>query len=133
NINNNSAGAPSDPQNSYHIMASGNEIAWGPEVKLNRHKRLLRPSNDSYGEEFNIQAIQTAKISDDVTLKNTTFLSHTQRDTISTYYYSEIIDPSSFFENRTDFIFKLPKAQIITGLDLRYQRTKAYDDYFFEP
>jgi catecholate siderophore receptor len=133
NINNNSAGAPSDPQNSYHILGGGNTIAWGPEVPLNRHKRLLKPANDSYGEEFNIQAIQTAKIADGVTLKNTTFYSHTERDTISTYYYSEIIDPSWFFENRTDFIFKLPKAQVITGLDLRYQRTTAYDDYFFEP
>jgi outer membrane receptor protein involved in Fe transport len=133
NINNNSAGAPSDPQNSFHILGGGNTIAWGPEVPINRHTRLLRPSNDSYGEEFNIQAIQTAKVSSELTIKNTSFFSHTQRDTISTYYYSEIIDPSYFMENRTDFIFKLPKAQVITGLDLRYQRTKAYDDYFFEP
>lgn len=133
NVNNNSAGSPSDPQNSYHVLASGNEIAWGPEVRLNRHKRLLRPSNDSYGEEFNIQAIQTLKVGDNVTVKNTSFFSNTERDTISTYYYSEIIDPSKFAENRTEVIVKLPKAQINTGLDLRYQRTVAYDDYFFEP
>ncbi|AOS44306.1 Ferripyoverdine receptor precursor [Lacunisphaera limnophila] len=133
NINNGSAGSPSDAQNSYHVQAGGNTIAWGPEVKINRHTRLLRPSNDSYGEEFNIQAIQTLKLSAEMKLKNTSFYSHTERDTISTYYYSEIIDPSYFMENRTEFIYDSPKFTVNTGLDLRYQRTKAYDDYFFEP
>jgi outer membrane receptor protein involved in Fe transport len=130
---NNAPGAPSDAQNSVNVLGGGNSIAWGPTVQLNRHLRLLRPGNDSYGEEFNIQAIQTAKVSSEFSIKNTTFFSHTKRDTLSTYYYSEIIDPSYFMENRTEFIFKLPKFVINTGLDLRYQRTKAYDDYFFEP
>ena len=133
NINNGSAGAPSDAQNSNNVLGGGNTIAWGPEVKINRHARLLRPSNDSYGEEFNIQAIQTAKLSPEIKLKNTSFFSHTQRDTISTYYYSEIVDPSYFMENRTEFIYNSPKFTLNTGLDVRYQRTKAYDDYFFEP
>jgi outer membrane receptor protein involved in Fe transport len=133
NINNNSAGRPSDPQNSYHILGGGNTIAWGPEVPLNRHQRLLRPSNDSYGEEFNLQAIQTAKVSETLTVKNTSIYSNTERDTISTYYYSEVIDPSTFAENRTEFILSFPRWQTNAGLDLRYQRTKAYDDYFFEP
>ncbi len=60
----------------------------GPEVELNRHVRLLKPGNDSSGKEFNIQAIQTAKISDTVNFKNTTIYSRTKRDTLSTYYYS---------------------------------------------
>lgn len=133
NTNNNSAGAPSDPQNSVNVIGGGNTIAWGPTVQINRHQRLLRPGNDSYGEEFNIQAIQTAKVSSDFTIKNTSFFSHTKRDTLSTYYYTEIIDPSYFMENRTEFILKYPKVVVNTGLDLRYQRTKAYDDYFYEP
>jgi len=130
---NNAPGAPSDPQNSTWVIAGGNTIAWGPEVEINRHVRLLKPGNDSSGKEFNIQAIQTGKVSDTVTIKNTTIYSHTKRDTLSTYYYSEVIDPSEFAENRTDFIFKFPKGTLITGLDLRYQATTAYDDYFFEP
>jgi len=130
---NNAPNAPSDPQNSTWVKADGNNMAWGPEVAFNRHVRLLKPGNDSSGEEFNIQAIQTAKISDTVNFKNTTIYSHTKRDTLSTYYYSEVIDPSEFAENRTEFIFKFPKGTLNTGLDLRYQRTVAYDDYFFEP
>lgn len=130
---NNAPGAPSDAQNSVNVIGGGNTIAWGPTVQANRHVRLLKPGNDSDGNEYNIQAIQTLKVSPMLTVKNTTFWSYTKRDTLSTYYYSEIIDPSIFAENRTEFIFKFEKGTLNTGLDLRYQRTKAYDDYFFEP
>jgi outer membrane receptor protein involved in Fe transport len=133
NINNGATATPSDPQNSRNILGGGNTIAWGPSVKLNRHTRLLRPGNQSDGVEFSVQAIQTAKISSDLNLKNTSYLSHTERNTLSTYYYSEVIDPSWFAENRTEFIYSLKNLSLNSGLDLRYQRTKAYDDYFFEP
>ena len=133
NINNGATATPSDPQNSRYILGGGNTIAGGPSVKLNRHTRLLRPGNQSDGVEFSVQAIQTAKISSDLNLKNTSYLSHTERNTLSTYYYSEVIDPSWFAENRTEFIYSLKNLSVNSGLDLRYQRTKAYDDYFFEP
>lgn len=133
NINNGATATPSDPQNSRFVLGGGNTIAWGPAVKINRHLRLLRPGNHSYGEEFNVQAIQTVKLSRDTLLKNTTYLSHTKRNTLSTYYYSEIIDPSWFAENRTEVIFPAARFSTNLGLDLRYQRVKAYDDYFFEP
>lgn len=133
NINNGAGATPSDPQNSRWVLGSGNIIARGPVVKINRHNRLLRPGNHSYGEEYNAQAILTGNPSPDFTLKNTTFFSHTERNTLSTYYYTEIIDPSWFAENRTEFIFDLKTATINAGIDLRHQRTKAYDDYFFEP
>jgi catecholate siderophore receptor len=133
NINNGAAATPSDPQNSKNIIGSGNTIAWGPTVKLNRHLRLLRPGNQSDGVEYSFQAIQTAKISSDLNLKNTSYFSHTKRNTISTYYYSEVIDPSWFAENRTEFIYSSKALSLNSGLDLRYQRTKAYDDYFYEP
>jgi catecholate siderophore receptor len=122
-----------DPQNSALVKDSGNLMAWGPLVQLNRHQRLLKPGDNSNGREFNIQAIQTGRISQQLTLKNTTIFSYTSRDTLSSYYYSEVIDPSMFGENRTEFIFDFGNIDLNTGLDLRYQRTKAYDDYFFEP
>ena len=133
NINNGATAAPSDPQNSKNVLGGGNTIAWGPTVQLNRHTRLLRPGNQSDGVEYSVQAIQTAKISSELNLKNTSYLSHTKRNTLSTYYYSEVIDPSWFVENRTEFILSLKSLSLNSGVDLRYQRTKAYDDYFFEP
>lgn len=133
NINNGATATPSDPQNSKYVLGGGNVLKLGPTVSINRHLRLLRPGNQSDGTEISLQAIQTAKVSSDVNLKNTTYFSHTKRNTLSTYYYSEVIDPSWFAENRTEFIFSSKNLSLNSGLDLRYQRTKAYDDYFFEP
>ena len=102
-------------------------------MTIDRHDRLLKPGDHSVGREFNAQAIQTFLISDDLKAVNNTFFSYTARNTLSSYYYSEIIDPSWFAENRTEFIWKKPRVSINAGLDIKYQRTKAYDDYFFEP
>ncbi|HWA85773.1 MAG TPA: TonB-dependent receptor [Opitutus sp.] len=131
---NNGAGAPlSDPQNSKYVLDSGNQLAIGPTVKLDRHVRLLSPGNHSTGREFNAQAIQTYRAEGDFKIVNNSFFSYTDRNTLSGYYYSEIIDPSWFVESRTELVITKPWVEINTGLDLRYQRTTAYDDYFFEP
>ncbi len=130
------AAPQSDPQNSKWVTSgypAGNRVVFGPTVKLSRHARLLSPGNHSTGREFNAQAIQTKTFGPDFKIVNNSFASYTARNTLSTYYYSEIIDPSWFAENRTEFIFSQPDYTLNTGVDLRYQRTKAYDDYFFEP
>ena len=127
----------SDAQNSKWVTSGfpyENRIAWGPTVTIDRHARLLKPGNQSVGREYNAQAIQTYTSSSDLKIVNNTFWSYTARNTLSSYYYSEIIDPSWFAENRTEFIYTgIKNISINAGLDLRYQRTKAYDDYFFEP
>ena len=133
NINAGTAATASDPQNSKNVLGGGNVIAFGPTVKANRHSRLLKPGDHSEGNEYNFQAIQTVKIDADLNLKNTSYWSYTKRNTLSSYYYSEIIDPSWFAENRTELVFNKSNFTVNAGLDLRYQRTKAYDDYFFEP
>jgi len=102
-------------------------------VQIDRHDRLLKPGDHSVGREFNAQAIQTYTVSPDFKIVNNSYGSYTARNTLSSYYYMEIIDPSWFLENRTEFILTKPFVSLNTGLDLRYQRTKAYDDYFFEP
>ena len=140
---NNAPGAPSDAQNSTYVYGNapdaffpgqpGNVLAIGPTVKLSRHERLLKPGDHSKGKEYNFQAIQTYTANPTFKIVNNTFWSYTNRNTLSSYYYSEIVDPSWFTENRTEFILSKPYASINTGLAMRYQRTKAYDDYFFEP
>lgn len=130
---NNAPNPPSDAQNSVNVTGDSNTIAQGPTVQLDRHNRLLKPGNHSTGREFNAQAIQTYTESPEFKIKNNTFFSYTARNTLSTYYYSEVIDPSWFAENRTEFIFSKPYVSLNAGLDLRYQQTKAYDDYYFEP
>ena len=134
NINNGATAAPSDPQNSVNVLGGGNKLALGPVVSINRHSRLLNPANHSTGREFNAQVIQTDTISPNLRIVNNTYWSYTARNTLSTYYYSEIIDPSWFAENRTSVIFTTKNGSVVNaGLDLRYQSVKAYDDYFYEP
>jgi len=130
---NNAPGAPSDPQNSVNVNGGPNSLALGPTVQIDRHNRLLKPGDHSTGREFNAQAIQTFLAGDGFKVVNNSFFSYTARNTLSSYYYSEIIDPSWFLENRTEFIVTKPFVSFNAGLDLKYQRTKAYDDYFFEP
>ena len=126
----------SDPQNSRWVTSgfpAGNRVVFGPTVKISRHQRLLKPGDHSTGREFNLQAIQTFTVSPELKVTNNSFASYTARNTLSSYYYSEIIDPSWFAENRTEFVFTKKSATVNLGLDIRYQRTKAYDDYFTEP
>lgn len=133
NINNGAGATPSDPQNSKYVLGGGNVMEWGPTVSINRHERLLKPGDHSVGREFNAQVIQTKTFSPEFKIQNSTFWSYTARNTLSSYYYSEIIDPSTFAENRTDFIVSKPFVSLNTGLDVRWQHVAAYDDYFFEP
>jgi outer membrane receptor protein involved in Fe transport len=135
NINNGAAVAPSDSQNSKYVNGS-NTIAFGPLVPVDYHWRLQGPSARSDGHEYNTQVIQTAGIGTDAKVVNNTFFSLTQRDTYSPHYYSEIISPSWFIDNRTEFIDVLKglnSSTINVGVEERYQHTKAYDDFFFEP
>ena len=136
NVNGGTAATAADPQNAAHMAGTTvfqNTLALGPSVVISRHNRLLKPGNHSIGREFNAQAIQTFLAGPELKVVNNTYFSYTARNTLSTYYYSEIIDPSWFVENRTEFIFTKSYVSLNAGLDLRYQRTKAYDDYSFEP
>ena len=122
---NNAPGAPSDAQNSKFVNGS-NTIAFGPLVPVNYHWRLQGPSSRSDGHEYNTQVIQTAALSTDAKIVNNTFFSLTQRDTYSSHYYSEIIAPSEFIDNRTEFIDVLKSlngSSINAGVEERYQAT----------
>ena len=83
--------------------------------------------------EYNSQVIQTLILSTDAKIVNNTMFSYTKRDTFNSDGYSEIIDPSWFIDNRTEFILMKPSVTINTGLEEKYQSTRAYDDFFFEP
>lgn len=133
------AGTPapvSDAQNSRWVVSgfpAVNRIAPGPLVRLDRSKRLLKPGDDSEGWSYNAQLIYTKKRSEDFELGNNSFFRYVARNTLSSYSYSEIIDPSWSLENRTEFRLKRDRHQINTGITLRYQFVEAYNDFFNEP
>lgn len=133
------AGTPaavSDAQNSRWVVSgfpAVNRIVPGPVVKLDRSRRLLKPGDDSEGVAFNAQSVQTLTPSDDLTVVNNTLFRYVDRNTLSSYSYSEIIDPSFSLENRTEFRIQGDALFTNTGLSFRYQKVKAYNDFFNEP
>ena len=130
------AAALSDPQNSRWVTSGfpvSNRIAYGPEVELDRRSRLLRPGDNSVARNFKVQAIQTFKSSPDLAVVNNSLFTYTRRNTLSSYHYSEIIDPSYTIESRLEFQKKLGAHAINFGGDARYISVKAWADFFFEP
>ena len=126
----------SDPQNSRWVVSgfpAVNRIAAGPTVKIDRRNRLLTPGDHSFGFSYNAQAIQTFTPSPDSSIGNNSFLRYVRRSTLSSYSYSEIIDPSWSFENRTEFRLNRGAFSTNSGLGLRYQYVAAFNDFFNEP
>ncbi len=105
----------------------------GPIVKVNRHSKLGKPGDDSTGTNLKFQAIQTFKGSPDVTVTNNNMLTYTKRETLSSYYYSEIIDPTFTLQSKWDVQKKFDDNLLIAGLDAKYQSTKSYSYYGYEP
>jgi hypothetical protein len=132
NINNGTAAGPGNLQNATNVTGS-NTIAFGTPVPVDYRETAQGPASHAHGQEYNMQAIQTAKISSTFKLVDNTMFSYTKRDTFNSDGYSEIINPSWFVDNRTEFIFTLPKWTVNTGLEEKFQSTNAYDDFFFEP
>lgn len=126
----------SDPQNSMYVTSGfpSNIMLWGPEVKLDRSKRLLRPGDNSIGRTVKVQAVQTFKGNPDLTIVNNNLFTYLRRETYSSYYYSEIVDPTLTFESRLEFIKRWGEDNTVNaGLAARYMSNQAYNDYYFEP
>lgn len=135
NINNGATAAPSDAQNSRFVTSGfpSNTVAYGPEVLLDRRTRMLKPGDNSMGRNFKVQALQTFKSSPDLNVVSNTLFTYTRRDTLSSYHYSEIIDPSYTLESRLEFQQKLGAHALNYGAAARYISVKAFANFFFEP
>jgi hypothetical protein len=132
NVNNGTMATAADPQNAANVLGS-NTVDFGTPVPVDYHETAQGPASHAHGMEYNAQVIQTLIISSDAKVINNTMYSYTKRDTFNSDGYSEIVDPSWFVDNRTEFILTKPFVTINTGFEEKYQSTRAYDDFFFEP
>lgn len=105
----------------------------GSPVKISPRKRLLRPGDDSFGRQISAQLIQRLQINDNVEMVNNTALNWIDRDTFSSYHYSEVLRDNYSLDNRTEFIIEQGSATFITGAHLRYQSVEAYNHFGSEP
>ena len=132
NINNGTAATAADPQNAANVLGS-NTIVFGAPVKVDYRETAQGPASHAHGMEYNAQVIQTLILSTDAKIVNNTMASYTKRDTFNSDGYSEIVDPSVTFDNRTEYILKKGGLTLNTGVEEKYQTVRAYDDFFFEP
>jgi hypothetical protein len=132
NINNGTVAGPGNLQNALNVTGS-DTIAFGAPVPVDYHQTAQGPASHAHGMEYNSQVIQTIGLGTDAKIVNNTMFSYTKRDTFNSDGYSEIVDPSWFIDNRTEFIMTKPWVTVNTGLEEKYQSTRAYDDFFFEP
>ncbi|MFP4540917.1 MAG: TonB-dependent receptor [Opitutales bacterium] len=102
-------------------------------VKLDRSKRLLAPDDDSFGKNFWAQAIQTFRLSDTMRIENNTYYQWIDRNTFSSYHYSELLRDNWSFDNRLQLIIDQDQWAINTGLRYRYQDVWSANHFFNEP
>jgi hypothetical protein len=132
NIDGGTKATAADPQNENNITGS-DTIAFGPVVKIDYRQTAQGIASHAHGQEYNWQAIQTDKLSPEVTLVNNTVYGYTKRDTFNSDGYDEIDNPSWFADNRTEFLVTAGKSEINTGLEEKFQSVIDYTDYYFEP
>jgi catecholate siderophore receptor len=132
NVNNGTSAGPGNLENAVNVTGS-DTIDFGAPVPVDYHETAQGPASHAHGMEYNAQVIQTLGLSLDTKVVNNTIWSYTKRDTFNSDGYSEIVDPSWFVDNRTELIISKLFVSINTGLEEKYQSTRAYDDFFFEP
>ncbi len=110
-----------------------NPIVAGPLVKIDRRLRLLAPGDNSVARNFKLQGIQTVTLDPDTRIVNNNLFTYTRRETISSYYYSEIVDPSYTLQSRWEYQKKIDEHDLNAGVDFQYRNVSAYSDYGFEP
>jgi catecholate siderophore receptor len=132
NVNNGTTAGPGNLENALNVTGS-DTVDFGTPVPVDYHETAQGPASHAHGMEYNSQVIQTLGIAPDAKIVNNTMFSYTKRDTFNSDGYSEIIDPSWFIDNRTELIITKSNFTINTGLEEKYQSTRAYDDFFFEP
>lgn len=119
------------------LQGSGNHVPIGETVKLSRRKRLLAPGDDSFGRQFATQAISTYRVNEDFRIINNSSFNYINRDTFSSYHYSEVLKDNWSIDNRTELhhSFEFSGIEVISnsGLHLRHQRVEAYNTYYVEP
>lgn len=114
-----------------------NEFVTTGTTKIDRESRLHGDGDDSNGESFSLQAIQTFTGNPDITVVNNSLFQYIDRDTYGAYQYAEVLRDNTRFENRTEFRTDKEAKGLLhrlnLGLSLSYQDIWAANDYFHEP
>lgn len=108
-------------------------------VKVDRKWKLAAPGDDSNATVIWLQAIQEYAISDSFKLLNNTYFHYKDRETFSSYHYSELQKDNWSIENRLqaiqffDDIDGINKITLNYGIRSKYQDIWAVNHFANEP
>ncbi len=106
-------------------------------VQVDRSWKLAAPGDDSFGRMAVIGADQTLSL-ENVEIVNKTFLSWKDRNTFSSYHYSELLRDNISFENRTEVRFLSEFSEesslgVNAGVRFRKDDIWAVNHFYNEP
>lgn len=107
-------------------------------VKIDRDGKLAAPGDDSNATVVWLQAIQEFILSETFKVTNNTYFHYKDRDTFSSYHYSEYLPENWSVENRLQAIqeFEPEEMEAITltyGIRLKYQEIESVNHFYNEP
>ncbi len=97
-------------------------------VPVNRKWKLAAPGDDSNAKVFWMQAIQEYVSSDNLKFLNNTYFHYKDRDTFSSYHYSELQRDNWSIENRFQIIQEIADLDKIESLTFNYGARVKYQD-----
>lgn len=108
-------------------------------VPVDREWKLAAPGDDSNATVFWAQAIQKFAVSENFKIENNTYLHYKDRETFSSYHYSELQQDNWSLENRLQGIHEFPgvsdmvKVTLNYGVRAKYQDIWAVNHLSYEP
>lgn len=107
-------------------------------IPVDRTWKLSAPGDDSNADVFWAQAVQELNVSDDLKITNNTYFHYKDRETFSSYHYSELMKDNWSVENRLQFLQDFEPAGIDSlnlnyGVRLKYQEIWAANHFYNEP
>ncbi|NBB80684.1 MAG: TonB-dependent receptor plug domain-containing protein [Verrucomicrobia bacterium] len=108
-------------------------------VPVDRSWKLSAPGDDSNADVFWAQAIQEFTVSDTLKITNNTYFHYKDRQTFSSYHYSELQRDNWSIDNRLQAIQEfedvkgMEKITLNYGVRLKYQDIWAVNNFLNEP
>ena len=107
-------------------------------IPVNRRWKLAAPGDDSRGVSIFGGVDQRWELNNDVEVVNKTSFGYKDRDTFSSYHYSEYLKDNYLFENRTEIRWSSEfadggSADFNAGIRFRYDDIWSVNHFFNEP
>jgi len=115
------------------IPGAGAVVSPTGQVKIPRSQVLTDPDNINNATTYLLHSIYKREINNQLTLKNSSYFQHLQREGIAKNSFVEIIDGADTAQNRTELSYAWNNKQsTLFAFDVRYNDVKGYSQFTTE-